>query len=43
MRRGAQIVAGLDRHRAETLEYLEFEAERAVAGIGDPGLDLAEF
>ena len=38
----AQVVAGLDRHRAEALEDVEFEAERAIAGIGDSGFDLAE-
>ena len=43
MRRGAQIVAGGQRHGAEPLEDFQFQPERAVAGIGDLGLDLAEF
>ena len=42
MRRGAQIVAAASAMRAEPLEDLELELERAVAGIGDLGLDLAE-
>ena len=43
MRGGAQIVAGGQRHRAEPLEDFQFQPERAVAGIGDLGFDLAEF
>ena len=43
MRGGAQIVAGGERHGAEPLENFQLEPERAVAGIGDLGLDLAEF
>ncbi len=43
MRGGAQIVAGCERHGAEPLEDFELEPERAVAGVGDLGLDLAEF
>ena len=42
MRRGAQIVAGGDGHGAEPLEDLQFQLERAVAGVGDLGFDLAE-
>ena len=42
MRRGAEIVAGGQRHGAEPLEDFQFQPERAVAGIGDLGLDLAE-
>ena len=33
----------LQRHRAEPLEDFQLEPERAVAGIGDLGFDLAEF
>ena len=43
MRGGAQIVAGASDHRAEPLEDLQLQPQRAVAGIGDLGFDLAEF
>ena len=43
MRRGAQLVARGQCHGAEALEDFELQSERAVAGIGDLGLDLAEF
>ena len=43
VRGGAQIVAGGKRHGREPFEDFEFQPERAVAGIGDLGLDLAEF
>ena len=38
----AQIVAGFKRLGAEPLKNLELEIERALAGIGDLGLGLAE-
>ncbi len=40
---GAQIVTGGNGFRAQPVEDVEFEAERAVAGIGDFCLDLAKF
>ena len=43
VRGGAQILAGGHHKRAQPLEDFEFEPERAVAGIGDLGFDLAEF
>ena len=43
MRGGAQIVARGGHHRAEPLEDFQFQPQRAVAGVGDPGFDLAEF
>ena len=43
MRRTAQIVAGFGDHRDEPVEDFELQPERAVAGIGDLGFDLAEF
>ena len=43
MRGGAQIVACRERHGAELVEDLQLKPERAVAGIGDLGFDLAEF
>ena len=38
-----QIVACSNSLRAKPLEDVQFEPERAVAGIGDLGFDLAEF
>ena len=43
MRRGAQIVARRRHPIIEPVEDFQFQPERAVAGIGDPGFDLAEF
>ena len=43
MRGGAQIVTGGGDHGAEPLEDFQLQPERAVAGIGDFGFDLAEF
>src|SRR5260370_533100 len=43
VRGSAQIVAGDYSKRAQPLKNFELEPERAVAGIGDLGLDLAEF
>ena len=40
---GAQIFIGGCHHGAEPLEDFQFQPERAVAGIGDLGFDLAEF
>ena len=42
MRGGAQILACGQRLGAQPLEDFQFEIERAVAGIGDLGFDLAE-
>ena len=42
MRGGAQIVARGERLGAQPLENLQLEIERAVAGIGDLGFDLAK-
>ena len=42
VRGGAQVVAGFERLRAQPLEDLQLEIERAFAGIGDLGLDFAQ-
>src|ERR1700694_6334372 len=43
MRGGAQVLAGGDGKRAEPFEDFQFQPQRAVAGVGDLGFDLAEF
>ena len=42
MRRGAQVLARRHGKRAKPLEDFELQPERAVAGIGNLGFDLAE-
>ncbi len=43
MRRRAQILARRNAERAKPFEDFQFQPERAIAGIGDLGFDLAEF
>ena len=42
-RRCNRFVAGGQHHRGQPLENFQLQPERAVAGVGDLGLDFAEF